>query len=167
MVNIREASGTDAALISHTIAESWRGAYQPLLDEAWLQRLPDEYWLPTMRAWLDSGRMYGRIAERDGRAAGCVIFGRGRDEDHADWGEIVSLYVTPDAMGRGIGSALLADALVSLQEDGFDRVYLWAIEGSRSTHGFYGRHGFRRTDDRVQYRIGGRDVCDVRYVREG
>ena len=166
MLKLREASAADAACISRIIAASWRSAYQPLLDESWLRRLPDEAWLPTMRAWLDSGRMYGLMAETDGRAVGCVVFGRSREEDHVDWGEIVSLYVAPDAMGCGIGGALLEAALACLREDGFIRVYLWAIDGSRSTSGFYGRHGFLRTEELVEYRLGERDVRDVQYVRE-
>ena len=96
---IREATAEDALLISRIIASSWQGAYQELIDPVYLSRLPDEYWLPSMRTWLDSGRMYGFIAEENGQPAGCIVYGRGRDEDYADWGEIVSLYVLPGMMG--------------------------------------------------------------------
>lgn len=166
MAVLREATAADAGLISRIIASSWRGAYQGLIDDAYLARLPEEYWLPSMRAWLDSGRMYGYIAEENGHAAGCIIYGRGRDSDHADWGEIVSLYVLPEASGRGLGSQLLAEALSALHEDGYDRIYLWAIQDYAPAARFYRKHGFRRTEDRVHYRIGGQDVTDLRYIRE-
>lgn len=167
MVHLREAVATDAALISRIIASSWRGAYRDLIDPVYLSRLPEEYWLPSMRTWLESGRMYGYIAESGGHAAGCIIYGRGRDDDHADWGEIVSLYLLLDHMGQGIGHQLLTQALSALHEDGYDRVYLWGIDGNHRAELFYRRHGFRPTEDRVQYKIGGRDMTDIRMILEG
>lgn len=167
MAELREATAADAAIISRIIATSWRSAYQGLIDDAYLARLPEEYWLPSMRTWLDSGRMYGLIAEEKGLPVGCVIFGRGRDAGFDDCGEIVSLYVLPEVMGQGIGSKLLTAAINALQEDGFDRVYLWAIQGNERADRFYIKHGFRQTEDRVQYKIGLQDVADIRYHREG
>ena len=62
-MHLREATAQDAQLISRMIAASWRGAYQDILDPVYLTRLPEDYWLPTMRTWLESERMYGLIAE--------------------------------------------------------------------------------------------------------
>ena len=166
MAALREATAADAAIISRMIAASWRSAYQGLIDDAYLARLPEEYWLPSMRAWLGSGRMYGLIAEEGGFPVGSVIFGRGRDAGSDDCGEIVSLYVLPEVMGRGIGSQLLKAAVAALHEDGYPQVYLWAIEGNVRADRFYLKHGFHRTADRVQYRIGLQDVADIRYHRE-
>ena len=163
---IREATAQDAALISRIIASSWRGAYQELIDPAYLARLPEEYWLPSMRTWLASDRMYGYIAELDGVPVGCIICGRGRDEDHSHWGEIVSLYVLPEVTGHGIGSALLTRALCTLKEDGYPHVYLWAIQSNVAALRFYLRHGFLLTEDQVTYRIGSGIVTDIRLIRE-
>lgn len=167
MLHIREATAEDAMLISRIIASSWRGAYQTLIDPMYLARLPEEYWLSSMRSWLESGRMYGFIAEQNGQPLGCVVYGRGRDEDHANWGEIVSLYTLPEDMGKGIGSTLLQGALHALAEDGYTRVYLWSIQGNDRAEHFYQRHGFSLTNERINYRIGSSDVTDVRLVREG
>ena len=163
---IREATAQDALLISRIIARSWRGAYQELIDPVYLSRLPEEYWLPAMRSWLASGRLYGYVAETGGEPVGCVIYGRGRDEDHADWGEIVSLYVLPESMGAGVGSSLLNAAMEALRTEGYDRVYLWCIAGNGRAEAFYQHHGFRPTEDRVEYRIGSGDVTDIRFVWE-
>lgn len=167
MAKLREATAADAAVISRIIATSWRSAYQGMIDDAYLARLPEEYWLPSMRAWLDSGRMYGLIAEENGFPVGSVIFGRGRDAGFDSCGEIVSLYVLPEVMGKGIGSALLTAAIQALREDGYAQVYLWAIQGNERAGRFYIKHGFRRTEDRIQYRIGSQDVADIRYHWEG
>ena len=165
-MEIREATAQDALLISRIIARSWRGAYQGLIDTVYLSRLPEEYWLPSMRTWLESGRMYGYIAKQDGLPVGCIICGRGRDEDHADWGEIASLYVLPEYMNCGVGSALLHAALDALLADGYTRVYLWCIAGNQAAEAFYEHHGFLKTDERVEYRIGSGNVTDIRNVLE-
>lgn len=165
-MQLREATDRDALLISRIIAASWRSAYRDIIDPVYLSRLPEEYWLPSMRAWLGSGRMYGFIAEENGIPAGCVIYGRGHDEDHADWGEIVSLYVLPEKMGQGVGAALLTAATDALHADGYDRIYLWCIAGNHRAEAFYQRHGFSPSADRVDYRIGSGNVTDVRLIRE-
>ena len=49
--------------------------------------------------------------------------------------------------------------------DGYEKFYLWAIDGNEIADGFYRKHGFLRTDDVVDYKIGGEPVRDVRYTR--
>ncbi len=166
MVQLRQAAAEDAALISRMISATWRVAYQDLIDPVYLARLPEEYWLPAMRSWLGSERMYGFIAKQDELPVGCVIYGRGRDEDHADWGEIASLYVLPEFAGQGVGSLLLNAAISALTEDGYSHTYLWSIRGNERAEQFYLRHGFFLTPDRIQYRIGNRDMTDQRLIRE-
>lgn len=164
MLSFREATAEDAALISRINAASWRVAYRGLISDDYLSRLPEDAWTSPVRSWLDSGQLYGVIALEDDRPVGCAIFGRGRDATHADWGEIVSFYVLPDCTRRGVGGALLQETLHLLQQDGYDRVYLWSIDGNRIADEFYRKHGFRRTGDSVPYRIGSSDVTDVRYI---
>lgn len=165
-MRLREAAPQDALLISQMIAASWRGAYCDLIDPEYLNRLPDEYWLPSMRTWLESGRMYGYIAEIDGEPVGCVIFGRAREESHAIWGEIVSLYVLPQHIGHGIGSALLSAAINALHAEGYTSIYLWALLDYRKAWRFYQRHGFRFTIDQEQYKLGASTMSDIRLVLE-
>ena len=166
MTTIREATAEDAGLISHIHATSWRKAYRGLIAGDYLDRLPDSYWVPSVRSWLSSGQLYGLLILDDGKPVGACLYGRGRDEAYSDWGEIVSLYVLPEATRRGLGSQLLAEALRLLQEDGYDRFYLWAIEGNEAAGAFYRKNGFRPTDERVHFQIGGEEVVDIRYTLE-
>lgn len=161
----REATSADAGLISHIYATSWRKTYRSIVDEDYLNRLPDDSWVPSIRSWLLSGQMYGLLVYDDGqRPVGCAIYGRGRDEHYADWGEIVSIYLLPDSMRQGLGSQLLQEVMRLMREDGYERFYLWAIEGNRMAEEFYYKNGFQRTNDRFDYKIGGQDVSDIRFV---
>lgn len=164
MLTFRDASAEDAGLISHIFATSWRKTYNGLIAEDYLRRLPNDYWVPSVRAWLSSGQVYGLIILEDGRPVGCSLYGRGRDERFADWGEIISLYILPDVIRRGVGTALLKETLRLLREDGYVHTYLWAIEGNAMADAFYRKHGFIKTENRIPYRIGGQDVADIRYT---
>ena len=165
MVHFREATAEDAGLISHIYASSWRKSYRGLISADYLERLPDEYWVPSMRSWLDSGRLEALMIYEDKQPIGCACYGRGRDEDHGDWGEIVSIYLLPEWMGKGYGKQLFEETMRRLQRQGFTRFYLWMIRGNDRAAGFYTRHGFKVTGDTVEYHIGGQAITDVRYVR--
>lgn len=166
MTTFREATAGDAGLISHIHATSWRADYRSLIAGDYLDRLPDNYWVPSVQAWLSGGQLYGLLILEDGKPVGACLYGRGRDEAFTDWGEIVSLYLLPEVMRQGLGGQLLEEALRLLREDGYERFYLWAIESNVAADAFYRKHGFHPTDDRTRYPIGGEDVVDVRYTRE-
>ena len=121
--------------------------------------------MPSVRAWLGSGRLNGLLIYQNEKPVGCCIYGRGRDEDHSDWGEIVSLYMLPEAARQGLGSMLLERALDDMRAEGYKRFYLWAIRGNEAAAAFYRRHGFRVTTDHVDFQLGGEPVTDLRYVR--
>ena len=109
MLTFRDATADQAGLISHIYATSWRKTYRGHIAQHYLDRLPDEYWVPSIRSWLSSGQLYGLMVYDDDKPVGCCIYGRGRDEDYGDWCEIVSLYLLPDTMRQGIGGKLLED----------------------------------------------------------
>lgn len=164
MMLLREATVVDADVISRLFAASWRVSYRGIIAQHYLDRLPDEYWVPTLRAWLMGGCYTATIAEDNGEPIGCIIYGRGRDEAWAEQGEILSLYVLPTAMRKGCGTQLLRSALKALRSEGYTGCYLWAIRGNRAADQFYRKQGFRRTTDAIDYKIGGETVTDVRYV---
>lgn len=164
MLTFRDATEGDAALLSRIFCTSWRSAYRCLIPEDYLRRMPDDSWVPTLRSWLGSGRMYGLIAMQAETPVGAVIYGRGRDAGYEDWGEIVALYMLPDAVGRGTGSRLLQEARRLLREDGYPRCYLWSIDGNTAAEAFYRKRGFTRTEESIRYQLGGRDITDVRFI---
>ena len=104
MLTFRDATADQAGLISHIYATSWRKTYRGHIAQHYLDRLPDEYWVPSIRSWLSSGQLYGLMVYDDDKPVGCCIYGRGRDEDYGDWCEIVSLYLLPDTMRQADSS---------------------------------------------------------------
>ncbi|MBQ8654967.1 MAG: GNAT family N-acetyltransferase [Clostridia bacterium] len=167
MISFREGDSRDAALISHINATSWRKAYRGIIPQHYLDRLPDEYWVPSVRAWLDSGRFSALIVLEDKKPQGACIYGRSRDESLAGWGEIVSLYLLPEARRRGLGSRLLEEAVSRLQADGYARLFVWSFEKNLPADAFYRRHGFFPSTDRESVPLGGAVIHERRYVKAG
>ena len=84
MLTFRDATADQAGLISHIYATSWRKTYRGHIAQHYLDRLPDEYWVPSIRSWLSSGQLYGLMVYDDDKPVGCCIYGRGRDEDYGE-----------------------------------------------------------------------------------
>jgi ribosomal protein S18 acetylase RimI-like enzyme len=112
--------------------------------------------VPWMAARLGSGAWRCWVLERGGALAGSVWLQLleklpnpvGEPEWH---GYITSLFVRPEARGRGLGSRLLGAALEECDRRGCDAVVLWPTPRSRS---LYLRHGFAVRDDLLERRRG-------------
>ena len=165
MIHFYLASGNDAPLISHIHAISWRAAYKGLVPQHFLDRLPDDHWVTSVRSWLDSGRFSCLIVCEDRQPLGVCVFGRGRDESHADWGEIVSLYLLPGTQRKGLGSILMREALRLMREEGFTRFYVWTLEGNLPADSFYRKHGFIPSAECDSFPLGGAMIPERRFVR--
>ena len=98
------------------------------------------------REHLSQGTSVTMLAETGGQLVGFAAFGKCRDEDLSSGavGEVMAIYVHPAAWRRGVGSALLREAVDRLRSGGFAEVSLWVIEANRQAIAFYERFGFVR-----------------------
>ena len=62
--------------------------------------------------------------------------------------ELVSMWVRPNARGRGVGQALVAAAAGWATDHGHDSMYLWVTESNDAARGLYERCGFTATGQR-------------------
>ena len=76
--------------------------------------------------------------------------GRGQLLGFVHWEKalIQSLYLAPDARGRGIGAALLAAAEDQIRASGSAKCALMCLVGNDRARAFYERHGYRVTLNR-------------------
>jgi ribosomal-protein-alanine N-acetyltransferase len=84
------------------------------------------------------------VAEQDGE-----IVGYQWCEKQKGHGHITRLAVGPDWEGRGVGTRLLTEALVSMVKAGVNWITLNTQESNLRSQTLYERHGFRLTGDRV------------------
>jgi GNAT superfamily N-acetyltransferase len=112
--------------------------------------------LPWMAARLGSGPWRCWVVQVGGELVGSVwlqlLEKLPNPVAEPEWhGYISSLFVLPEARGRGLGSRLLAAALGECDRWGCDAVLLWPTPRSRS---LYLRHGFAVREDLLERRRG-------------
>jgi GNAT superfamily N-acetyltransferase len=122
-------------------------------DEQTANWAPAGWSLPEDHAERERGTWAEELASEDFHAevaqdAGGVILGVAATK--GTWagegegsGHLSTLFVEPDAQGRGVGAALLARAEQWLRADGCDRATLNVLEGAPAET-FYTRHGWAR-----------------------
>lgn len=157
------ASENDWADIGTIYQKSWQWAYRGLLPQPYLDALSPERW--EDRAGHPNLRTL--VCAEAGHLVGVSAFCPSRFPVYDGWGEIVSLYLLPEAAGRGLGRALLAAASAGLREMGYANQFLWVLEGNTRAKHFYERAGFLSSGDVLPDTIGGRAVRELRYIHRG
>lgn len=142
-VRIRPATVGDAEALTDLHLDVWEEAYGHLISEEilldrrrgrsdriarWRQNIPNPEAL-TLLAWEDDGS----------RLLGFASKGPRRDESEPGLPdlEIWALYVRAEVYGRGVGYAMLTEAIGSAD------AYLWVLDGNKRAIEFYERQGFR------------------------
>ena len=161
-MEIRPAADTDCfADISAVYEQSWKYAYKNIIPQSYLYSIPSGRWISGINK---NGRT--DVIALDGeKTVGAASFCASRWERFRGWGEVVSLYLLPGYIGRGLGSALLRYCTDELEKRGFDSVLLWVLEDNHRARRFYERHGFVCTDEYITDNIGGRELREVMYAR--
>jgi GNAT superfamily N-acetyltransferase len=133
-MKIRHATRDDARAIATVQVAGWRAAYRGIVPDAVLDELSVEGRTEKWVEILGSGSLV-LVAEDGGEVVGWT----------AAWlaeGEIKGLYVLPDRLRRGIGTALLRAAHQQLAAAGREEAVLWVFEQNAPARAFYAVHGY-------------------------
>ncbi|MGK2851437.1 MAG: N-acetyltransferase family protein [Candidatus Limnocylindrales bacterium] len=150
--HIRLATTDDAEALGTIEAASYLATYRGIMPDSVLARVQPESMIERTRTRLaaaarapadDPHRLW--VIESDGAVAGYARTEPGLDQflpPPEGAGEVESLYLHPDATGRGLGRALLRHAVDDLAERGFDPLVLWAFAANERARRFYERAGW-------------------------
>ncbi len=94
------------------------------------------------------------VAMKEGVFAGSVAVDGSRWTN--DGARLRWLIVEPEQQRTGIGSRLLAEALLFCREKAFPRIFLWTFEGLVSARRLYEEAGFRLTQEHEIEQWGGK-----------
>ena len=136
-MTIRPATEADHDLLR----ELWEEFEAELDHEPYLRETWDEAW-DDLSVTVSEG--VALIAEEDGDAVGfifCVLGDRGRQTAH-----VTDIYVRPEARGRGVGRALLAELVEPAREAGLAHVSLEVLVRNADARRLYERLGFTPVD---------------------
>ncbi|MGN0650550.1 MAG: GNAT family N-acetyltransferase [Oscillospiraceae bacterium] len=158
-MEIRRMLRSDEADVGRLYVQSWQAGYKGLLPQDYLDGLESWRWdskfteMPGSFVITDGGKIVGHSCARESA-----------DEEMSGWGEVWTLYVLPEYWGKGFGKALLRHTVDWLREQGFERIYLWALETNSRARRFYESQGFCENGDTLCCDIGGATVTDIRYI---
>jgi GNAT superfamily N-acetyltransferase len=112
----------------------------------------------------DAARIW--VVQEAGLVRGFAATRPSRDEDATPGtGEVHSIYLAPEAWGRGLGTTLLAHATDDLRTRGFTPLVLWVIEANAGARRFYERAGWQPDGARQPIDFDGVLVDEIRYRR--
>ena len=153
-------STDDRMAISKIYEKSWKFAYKDIIPQDYLDSIPEGSWVSN----LDNQGRNTLVCVDNGKLVGTSSFCKSRFEQFQGWGEIISIYLLPDYIGKGYGKLLMETALSELKKQGYENVFLWVLEENIRARKFYEQFGFLPTDDFLDANIGGKDLREVRYV---
>ena len=151
----------DLTAVREIYEKSWKFAYRDIVPMEWMESIPKEKWGGNV---LHNGRT--EIGAFDGdKIVGTASFGPSRWEEFGSCGEIVTIYLLPDYMGRGIGSQLMRACIEELEFLGYSEILLWVLEDNIRARLFYESHGFVKTEHYLDDNLGGKPLREVMYIR--
>jgi ribosomal protein S18 acetylase RimI-like enzyme len=166
-MDLRPATCRDARSIAVVHVASIQKSYHGIFPASELNQIDTDDRAEKWRQILTDANYSTLVAESGEHILGFVNYGPCRDEDVAAEraGEIMSIYVAPDAWGNGVGRRLLQTALARLAGAGFCEAKLWVLDRNGRAIAFYERAGFARDGATKHREMYGVQLIVVRFHR--
>jgi ribosomal protein S18 acetylase RimI-like enzyme len=169
-VTVRLARPEDAAAIADAHVRGWLATYRGLVPDSVLDGLSVErrttHWRETIASQMP-GDSVGRtwVVEDAGVVRGFAATGAVRDapDDLAAAGEVLAIYLAPEARGQGLGRAIFSHTVEDLRARGFDPIVVWVFEANTAARRFYEAAGFLPDGARQPVDFGEVAPPEIRY----
>ena len=168
-VAIREATPPDARAIAEVHVASWRWAYRDDLSAEFLDALSVDDRERMWSEWLspDQPGAGTFVAEERDHIVGFCSFGPCRDDGTPErTAEVFTIYLLPEAAGRGIGRELLASATDRLRAFDYEHARLWVMASNVRSRRFYEKAGWSWDGTTGEHRFDCANLPIVRYVAD-
>jgi GNAT superfamily N-acetyltransferase len=164
-ITIRKALPGDAYDYTLCHIACWQAAYRGIVPDEFLNKMPAEAERRTerFRQSLSGHDREFYCVMNENRMVGRLIFGKSRDEDKSEAGEIDAIYLIKEFWGKGHGKEMLDFAMKRLKSMGYSEVILWTLEENSRGRRFYEKHGFVLDSSKKELEFGKSLTC-VRYV---
>lgn len=155
IIHSENAEAFSDSLVRILIA-AWRSGFRGILDDSIIEKYTEftgarAMFLQVLESGI--GTMY--LAQSDGQPMGLLYWLK--EEDTA---RIEALLTVPEAWGRGIGAALLEQAVADARSAGCSSLQVWPFAENHRARRFYEKHSFCPTGkDRIA------DAVETEYTR--
>ena len=142
--------------------QAWKEAYVGLVDQTFLDNRTIEMSRQRAQKAFEDG-VSSFVAKDGDRVVGFVDFGPYRGDGRKDTGEVYAIYVLKEYYGKGVGHALMGEALDAMKS--YQQIAVWVLMGNERAIRFYQRCGFH-FDGEKQVITLGTPVTEVRMILE-
>lgn len=149
----------DRYAISRIYEKSWKFAYRNIIPQSYLDSIPAGQWASK----LDTAEMNSLVMIENDTFIGTSSYCKSRFSDFSGFGEIVSIYLLPDYIGKGYGKPLLRAVIGELEKLGYCDMFLWVLEDNIRARKFYEKAGFIQSNEYLSDNIGGKNLREVQY----
>jgi GNAT superfamily N-acetyltransferase len=133
-MNVRRSEPSEIHALARLWYDGWHDAHAAIVPEALVRVRTLENFRDRMKAVLDEVRIVGPM----GAPLGFYVL---------KGDELFQLYVSREARGAGVATALIADAEKQLRELGIETAWLACAIGNERAAKFYEKSGWRRVGD--------------------
>lgn len=164
-VTIRPGRAADAEGIANVHAMSWRHAYRGIVPQSHLDGMAPE---KTVQRWREA--MAGEVAQmlvadNGGKIIGFQVYGPAREPAFGYSGELYAAYFLPEAMGKGLGTAMMKHVVKDLAARGLNDMIVWVMEANDRGRRFYEAilGGAVVPGSRKSFDIDGTEIWEIAY----
>jgi len=164
-ITVRPAVPADGPAIGQVKVETWRCAYEHILDPSVLASLDVAQegvkWRDRLAEFSDKEKAW--VACEDQRVIGYVVVGPNRFPEAPCDGELQAIYVLPQYHGKGVGRLLMKPAVSWMIERDFESMAVFVFRDNPIGVGFYKSLG-AEFHDSGSLEIAGKQYADESYI---
>jgi len=141
----------------------WQSAYKGIVPDDYLDNMQIEQRAEKTKNNLIKSPDSFYCAKFENKIIGTLIFGKSRDDDKPDAGEVGAIYLLEEFWGKGYGRQMMDYALNALKNMGYHEIIVWVFEENARARRFYEKCGFI-LDGAKKILETGKPLTAVRYV---
>ena len=146
---IRKAKEEDAKDIAYVNTYTWLTTYKGLMPDELLEervKTIDDRVPKIINAIKTKDNFY--VALDGNKVVGIMSYGKSRNQDYIDSGEIKSIYILKDYQGLGLGKSLFMTGTKELLNMGFNSMILNVLEGNDAFL-FYQKYDGKKVSEKI------------------
>lgn len=140
-LKFKKAIPEDALGIAIVNVYTWKTAYSGLIPNDFIDSRIDRVIeiADRNRRDIEEGNSF-IVAKENNTVIGFAWYGKSRNEEFVDSGEIYALYVLSGFQGKGIGREIFDSCIGELKKEGYESLIINCLEGNKSME-FYKHMG--------------------------
>lgn len=131
---IRKNRLEDQEQMAHIKVDGWRSAYDNIVSSKYLHKLDYKKQTERYIASFDEYKDLVLVAVKDDEVLGYSCFSYTNEKYDS---ELVSLYIKPDHLNKGIGTTLFKETAKELYENNKKNMIVWCFSDNESAKTFY------------------------------